>query len=229
MKKRIFYIIHLDKERILVLSIVSLSLLIASFTAGYKIGMDKKNQLENISLEFPKLQEKNLVDSSESVQYNEMELSPSTLQKKEQNNDINLEELKKSEKIQIKRIIENASEELINKENLSVKSDIPKIEKEANVYREPFKTKLINNKEAKKDEVVKDNPQYYIQIAAYKTLDDLLEVKSKLEKHGISSNYKKSKKYYILYKYAKTEEEAENMKEVLDSLNIKKIIIKKTK
>lgn len=230
MKKRIFYIIHLDKERILLLSIILGTLLITSFTAGYKIGIENKNQFQDISLVSPEITRDVEINTTNDKKNEIDNLSPPAEIEKVNKQEFSLEELKKSEKINIKSQLDNSKDKIIDSENLISKLDISNTESDVKAFSEPFKTKQKTTKtEVKQDEITKYDNQYYIQIAAFKSLEDLTQFKSRLEKNGILCNYKKNKKYYILYTYAKSIDEVENTKGILENFNINKVIVKKTK
>lgn len=228
MKKRIFYIIHLDKERILFLSVILTTLIVSSFTAGYKIGLDKKNELQNLIVDTSNVIEKNLLESMIPETKTEVEIPSPTIQEK---NISSLQEQKKLEKTHKDIKKENKPVEKIpNREEPTKQIETPNIQNDKLVYREPFKIKEWNtNIETKKQETPKENHQYYIQIASFKTLEDLQKLKSNLEKNGLLCNYKKHRKYYVLYTYAKSNEEVENTKEMLEDFNIKKVFVKKLK
>ncbi|GIX42061.1 MAG: hypothetical protein KatS3mg129_1794 [Leptospiraceae bacterium] len=214
MRKRIFYIIHLDRERIILLSTIFTTLLMTSFSIGYKIGKEKILQNTNqIQVPSPELQNKEKINELYPDQA-KVEEEPKQTEKK---STISIEELKKAEKISLNQnILEKKTSSL---EEEIVDEDIEKKE-DWKIYKKPFTSDKKTNSNQKSE-------KYMIQIAAFKTKDDVLNFKNQLEKNGITCSYKKRKKYYILYTTSNSYQEAINIKEELKKHHIKDAIIKK--
>jgi len=198
MKKRIFYIIHLDKERIILLSTIFIAVVLTSFTIGYKIG--KESTIQNVvQIESPKIPQQEEVKKD--------------LDLKEDKPTISIEELKKAEKVtSITRIMGENTNENTPTTTKIVENNSKK--EEWKVYKKPFSNE-------KKEE------KYLIQVSAHKNEEEAQKLKNKLEENGIKAYYKKKNKYYVLYTTSNSSEESKEIKEKLKSLNIEKVIIKK--
>jgi cell division protein FtsN len=206
MKKRIFYIIHLDKERIILLSTIFIAVVLTSFTIGYKIGKDKTIQDSNlVQIESPSIPK---ISKPEEIKQEPKEEKPT----------ISIEELKKAEKISsVTRIMKENTIDNSPTTSQIIENDKeiehPKKE-EWKVYKKPFSNE-------KKEE------KYLIQVSAHKSEEDAQKLKNKLEENGIKAYYKKKNKYYVLYTTSNSSEESKEIKEKLKSLNIEKVVIKK--
>lgn len=218
MKKRIFYIVHLDKERILILSILSGTLLLSSFTIGYKMGKDQMLEFSKIQIPVPEQKSHNPMEeinigkieediSSTSKKVEKDSKNISTLELKEKN--ISIEELKKAKPIEL---------ESQNFENKTDTEEIKKVD-DWKPYKKPFSTENTTKKTETYD--------FLIQIAAFRNEKDAINLKEKLKKYNISAFYKKKKSFYITYTTAKSKSELENIKEELERLNYKNTIVKK--
>jgi len=222
MKKRIFYIIHLDKERILVLLTVFSSLLLTSFSIGYKIGKEKAmTNTNHIELSSPssnqdlipiEKEETKISLSNNEIPDNETKNKNKSKQAK---STISIEELKKAEKITFNQ---NQTEE--NRESTpSIESPV---KEEWKVYKKPFKSENKEHIEHKKI-----NHTYFIQIAAFKNKEEANNLKNQLEEKGIVCSIKKTNKYYILYTTAESNEALKDKKEQLKKHKINEVIVKK--
>jgi cell division protein FtsN len=203
MKKRIFYIIHLDKERIIFLSTIFIAVVLTSFTIGYKIGKDKTIQDSNsVQIESP------AISKPEEIKQEPKEEKPT----------ISIEELKKAEKVSsVTRIMkENTIENSPTTTQIieNNKEIEPSKKEDWKVYKKPF------SKEKREE-------KYLIQVSAVKNEEDAQKLKNKLEENGIKAYYKKKNKYYVLYTTSNSSEESKEIKEKLKSLNIEKVVIKK--
>ncbi len=201
MKKRIFYIIHLDKERIILLSTIFIAVVLSSFTIGYKIG--KESTIQNVvQIESPK------IPQQEEVKKDLKEDKPT----------ISIEELKKAEKVSsVSRIMKENTIKNSPKTSQIIENNQeiePTKKEEWKVYKKPFSNE-------KKEE------KYLIQVSAFKNEEEAQKLINKLEENGIKAYYKKKNKYYVLYTTSSSSEESKEIKEKLKSLNIEKVIIKK--
>ncbi len=218
MKKRIFYIVHLDKERILILSILSITLLLSSFTIGYKMGKDQMLEFSKIQIPVP---EQKSINPIEEIKIGKIEEDISSTSKKLEKDTKNLANLELKEKNISIEELKKAKPIELESQNFENNTDTEEIKKVDNwkPYKKPFSTENTTKKTETND--------FLIQIAAFRNEKDAINLKEKLKKYNISTFYKKKKSFYVTYTTAKSKNELENIKEELARLNYKNTIVKK--
>lgn len=239
MKRKIFYIVHLDKERLFILSLVSASIIFLSFLTGYRLGI-MRTQEEEILIptpqsHFPSVaepeqkEEKPAIDSKTEVSDTQMKSEKKSLKSGNQNSEtakaklnqketVSFTELKQAEAIHLQP--EQAGENITSSE---ISYDANAEWKE---YNEPFKVKN-QQAETKEKKVASKQENYYIQIVALKNPEDVKGTIEYLKDNGINTQSKKKNKLYVVYTTAKSEAEMLKIKQKLQHLNFKDILIKR--
>ncbi len=229
MKKRIFYVINLDKERIMILFFLGSSLLATSFAIGYRMGRNQ-NQLSSLvsqqSISSNPLSEENKEDMlTNNTINNERELTKPQIiensvklvrENTKQKDKISVKDLKNAEKINI----DDANIESTNNSELSQK-------REMEYYKEPFQNLKKSEKKETANLQKKVKPKYYIQIISLKRESDAKKILNQLSSKNLNVSLKKNKNLYSLYLEGISEEDLESYKEKLYKLNFKNIQIKR--
>ncbi|MFN3604443.1 MAG: SPOR domain-containing protein [Leptonema sp. (in: bacteria)] len=203
MKNRIFYVIHLDTERILFLAFLFFLFIFISFFFGFKLGKSKNQNLgESFNIPSPeKISQMEKQKENLSIQENignKEETNDSV--KNQKINTIPIEELEKSE----------------NYKKLEVTLKDPEEENK----------KIIDKKETL---ISKQKNTYTVQIGAYKNKEEANQIVSKLKNSGIDGYIQKKKNLYVVYSNAKSLQEAKNIKKDLEKFNIQDAMIFKNK
>ncbi|MCS7205387.1 MAG: SPOR domain-containing protein [Leptospiraceae bacterium] len=239
MRKRLFYIIHLDKERILFLSIIGMSITLFSFLFGYKLGKEDNNETNNsIKVETAVNSDKvikseNFIPNQSSQMDTKINIKNNKDDKKTLNqktkvreeSKISIDELQEAEAIKLNKAQTNE----INLQNekqsdLSINVESENNQIEWKDYKEPFREKenLRSTEKTEKD------IDFYIQIGAYKSEIEAKNIQNSLRENNIKTYIKKRNKYFILYTTADSEKEMNTIKKKLISMNYKDLLIKKS-
>lgn len=205
MKNRIFYVIHLDIERILVLFLFLFFIIFLSFYIGFRMGKNQIKSSTEITLNSPNFETlENKKEKEESV---------------DRKNTIPIEELKKAEKFS-------------NKELKKQEIELRNVEENKSLEKQKEETKQVKKEEnpIETEEAIKKKSNLYIvQIGAYKKKEEANQILNQLKEFGIECLIQKKKNLYIVYSNANSLESAKKIKKDLEKLNFKDSMIIKNK
>lgn len=205
MRNRIFYVIHLDIERILILFFLLFFIAFLSFFIGFRIGKNQIKSSTEITLNSPVLEDsfKNKERKEESI---------------DKKNIIPVEELEKAENFSNKELKKQEIEFQNVEEHKSVEKQKDQVKQD----------KKENSAEIK-ETIKKRSNSYMIQIGAYKNKEEANQILNQLKEFGIDCAIQKKKNLYIVYSNTNSLESAKKIKKDLEKLNFKDSMIIKNK